>query len=202
MSSQLLSKIGEEILADARKEAERKIEEAQKKAEEIFEKARREAEAEAETIKTKAMEDIKVMEERKLSEARREASVQILKGKNELIAQAFKLASKHLNEVVEKEVYLKSLLQIIENSSPLLGDENVKIRLNRRDLQHEHELHGKLKLSSNLGLTFDKQPINTVGGCILLTEDERVRIDETFETRLSSAERSLKKEISNILFAD
>jgi len=200
--STLIPKIGEEILADAQAEAKKRIEEAEKEAKEKIEKAKVEAEKEAETVKAKTLEEIKILEGRRLSEARREASIKILEEKNSLIGKAFQEASKKLEKIVEDEVYIKSLRSIIETTAPQLGEEEIKVKFNSKDLKRKNDILKNLKLPSNIKITVDNNPINTIGGCVILTKDEKIRIDETFEARLAAAEKTIKKEIAKILFAD
>ena len=200
--STLIPKIGEEILAEAQAEAKRRIEEAEKEAKEKIEKVKVEAEKEAETVKAKALEEIKTLEGRRLSEARRVASIKILEEKNNLIGKAFQEALKKLEKTVESEAYIKSLCSIIETTAPQLGEAEVRVRLNSKDLKRKNEILKNLKLPSNLKITVDNTPINTVGGCILETLDGKIRIDETFEARVAAAEKAIKKEIAKILFAE
>ena len=178
------------------------IEEAEKEAKEKIEKAKVEAEKEAETVKAKALEEIKTLEGRRLSEARRVASIKILEEKNNLIGKAFQEALKKLEKTVESEAYIKSLCSIIETTAPQLGEAEVRVRLNSKDLKRKNEILKNLKLPSNLKITVDNTPINTIGGCILETLDGKIRIDETFEARVAAAEKAIKKEIAKILFAE
>ncbi|RLG92692.1 MAG: hypothetical protein DRO36_00615 [Candidatus Hecatellales archaeon] len=200
--STLIPKIGEEILAEAQAEAKRRIEEAEKEAKEKIEKVKVEAEKEAETVKAKALEEIKTLEGRRLSEARRVASIKMLEEKNNLIGKAFQEALKKLEKTVESEAYIKSLCSIIETTALQLGEAEVRVRLNSKDLKRKNEILKNLKLPSNLKITVDNTPINTVGGCILETLDGKIRIDETFEARVAAAEKAIKKEIAKILFAE
>ena len=200
--STLIPKIGEEILAEAQAEAKRRIEEAEKEAKEKIEKAKVEAEKEAENVRARALEEIKTLEGRRLSEARRAASIKILEEKNNLIGKAFQEALKKLEKTVESEAYIKSLCSIIETTAPQLGEAEVRVRLNSKDLKRKNEILKNLKLPSNLKITVDNTPINTVGGCILETLDGKIRIDETFEARVAAAEKAIKKEIAKILFAE
>lgn len=200
--STLIPKIGEEILAEAQAEAKRRIEKAEKEVKEKIEKARVEAEKEAEIIKAKALEEIRILEERKLSEARREASLKILEEKNSLIRKVFEEALKKLKKIVEDETYIKSLCSIIEAIVPQLGEDEIKIKLNDRDLKRKDDILKSLKLPSSIRITVDSNPINTIGGCIILTKDEKIKVDETFEARLTATEKTIKKEIAKILFAD
>lgn len=44
--------------------------------------------------------------------------------------------------------------------------------------------------------------MNSIGGFILSTPDEKIRVNETLEERLKAAKRTMRKDISKILFGD
>jgi len=202
MSPNITLKIGEEILADAKVEAQKKVKEAKKRCKELAEKARAEAEKEAEATWNKAQDEARLLEEKSLSEARREASLKILKEKNTLIGNAFQEALKRLKDLAKADIYYSYLRQMIERSVVQLGSDDVKIRLNRRDLKAQTKILEGLKMPKNLRLTVDKEPLETVGGFFISTTDNRIKINGTFEFRLSYAENRLRKEASALLFGD
>ena len=202
MNSNVTLKIGEEILAEAKAEAQKKIEEAKKQSKEFAEKARAEAEREAEAAWIKAQDDARLLEEKSLSEARREASLKILKEKNKLIGDAFQEALKRLKDLAEKDTYYSYLRRMIERSIAQLGSDDVKMGLNRRDLKAQSKILEGLKLPKNLKLTVDKDPLETVGGFFISTTDNRIKINGTLEFRLSYAEKLLRKAVSGILFSN
>jgi vacuolar-type H+-ATPase subunit E/Vma4 len=202
MSSNVTLKIGEEILAEAKEEAKKKIEEAKKRSKELAEKAKAEAEKAAKAAWIKTEEDAKLIEEKKLSEARREASLKILSEKNSLIKNTFQEALKRLKDLAKKDDYYTYLCRMIESSVTQLGSNEVTLRLNQRDLKAQNKILEGLKLPKNLKLTVDKEPIETMGGYFISTPDNRIKINGTFEYRLSYAENLFRKEISGILFGD
>jgi len=202
MSSNVTLKIGEDILADAVTEAQKKLEEARKHSKELAEKARAEAEREAEVAWIKAQDEVRLLEEKSLSEARRETALKILKEKDKLIKDAFQEASKRLKNLAKEDIYHSYLRRMIENSIAQLGTDEVKIRLNQRDIKAHAKILEGLKLPKNLKLTIDKEPLETMGGFFVSIMDDRIKINGTFEFRLSHVENHLRKEISSILFGD
>ncbi len=199
MSTQLISKIGEGILDEAKKEAARKIEEAENETQGILEKAKEQALKEAEKIRTKSEEEAKLLQSQSMSQARREAALEILKEKDNILRQAFQKASQNLGKIANSKAHIESLTKLITSSAPRIGEKNLRIKLNRRDLAHQNELVKKLNMP-DFKLTFDGQPLSLIGGCIILSQDEKVKIDETYETRLAVSEKALKKTLADILF--
>ncbi|MGP3667830.1 MAG: V-type ATP synthase subunit E [Candidatus Bathyarchaeota archaeon] len=204
MSSSLtvISKISEEIIAEAQAEAQKRIEEAKKEAEEIVNKAKAEAENEAEKIKVRVVEEARFIEARKLSEARRQFSLKILEEKNKLIEEAFNEALNRLKKIVETELYTQSLSKLIETIAPQLGETNLKISLNHRDLKHKDAILRMLNLPANIKITFDNHPINSIGGFILSTLDGRIRINETLEERAKAVKTAMRRDIAKLLFGE
>lgn len=199
MSMQSLSKIQEDILADAKVAADKKTEEAKTEAKRIIERAREGAEREAEKIKAKSLEDSKVVERKKLSEARRSTSVQELAQKNKLLENAFKEALEKIKAARGKESYFASLRNLIEASAARLGGGELKLSLNRDDLEH-HNFLKQLKLPRTK-IAIDASSLSSVGGFVLSTADEKIRIDNTVESRLNYIESYLRKEVGKILFS-
>lgn len=199
MSTQLISKLGEGILADARREAAKKIEDAKREAQDILAKAKEKAMKEVENIRSKTEEEAKLLQSQSMSQARREAALELLKEKDNLMSQAFQKASQRLGNMSNKH-YIESLVKLINSASSRIGDKTLKVKLNRRDLTYQNEIVKKLN-APDLKLKFDKETLNSLGGCIILSQDEKVKIDETYEVRLAIAERTLKKTLAQTLFS-
>jgi len=200
VSTEVLSKIGNEILSEAESEAAKKLEEAKKQAKDLKEKAKSEAEVEVQKVKDKALENMRVLEERKLSEARRDSSLRILTEKNKLISKAFEEAAKKLEKMTSDDVYFKTLSRLAKTSAKQLESNNLKIKFNAKDLKRQKVLIQRMKLPSNLNVTVDNASAKSIGGFIISTPDEKIKIDNTFEAKRSSVEKASKKEISKILF--
>ena len=197
--SQAVAKLGEEIVKEAKAEAERRLAKAEEEAGKILEAARAEAEKLVEEAKAKAQEEIALLERRRLSEARRTAALKILEEKNRLLSEAFKKAYDQLKNL-KTETYSQSITKLLEVSAPSLGSPEVQVRFNKRDLERRNRLLKNLKLS-DVKLTVVNEPVETVGGFILSSPDGKIKLDQTFEARLQHAERLLRKELSKILFA-
>jgi len=199
MSVQALSKIGDQILADARTEAQKRIEEANAFGRELIEKAKADAEKDAEKIRSKFLSEAKLLESKRLSDARREASELILKEKNQLMNKVFKESLKKLKEFVDKGSYLKRLTSLIENSASQLGLEEIKLELNNRDLKRKEEVIKKLNLPKKIKISVAEIPLKNFGGFIISSSDGRIKVDETFDGKILFAEKRLRKDISKVL---
>ncbi|RLI34924.1 hypothetical protein DRO53_02505 [Candidatus Bathyarchaeota archaeon] len=197
--SQAVAKLGEEIIEEAKAEAQRRIDKAKEEAEKILAEARAEAERAVEEAKAKARGEAELAERQRLSEVRRQNALRILEAKNRLISEAFKKAYEKLKSL-KVESYAESLVKLLEISIPALGTDSVEIMFNKRDLERQSRLLKGLKVPENIKVNVSKQTIDTIGGFILTSSDGKIRLDQTFEARLEAAERKIKKEISKILF--
>lgn len=200
MALEVLTKLEQEILLDSQSIAPKKIEEAKKFAAELTEKARMEAQKEVEEINAKTQDEIRTLEKKRLSEARRNTQLQILKEKNELITKVSHDALNKIKELQDKEVYHRSLRQLIERSAQQLGSKELKIELAENDWKHHVTLLHGLKLEPHVKITAEKLSTPSVGGSVISSADGKIKIDNTVEARLSFLEKNLRKEVAKILF--
>jgi V/A-type H+-transporting ATPase subunit E len=198
--SQAVAKLGEEIIEEAKAEAQRRLAKAEEEAKKIIEAAKAEASRLVEEAKAKAVEEVSLIERRRLSEARRTAALKILEEKNKLVAEAFKKAYSQLKNL-KFETYSQSITRLLEASIPSLASEEVQVWLNKRDLERQSRLLKNVKPPQGVKLTVAEKPIETIGGFVLTSPDGKIKLDQTFEARLQHAEKLLRKELSKILFA-
>jgi len=199
MSTLALSKIEEEILTDAQEEAKRRVEEAEKEAAVALKRAKSEAQRAAEEIKATTQEKIKVLERKKLSEARRNVSIMVLNEKNSQVDKAFKETLKRIKELRGKEVYENSARHLLEESIKRIGSGDMKLQVSRNDHKLYADAVKSLNTPAGVSLAVAKESLHAVGGFILSTADDRVKLDNTLEARLEFATKSLRKEIAAIL---
>ena len=200
MAIEALAKLEQEILSDSQEIAPKKIGEAKKFAAEVIQRARMEGQKEGEGIYANTQDEIRTLEKKKLSEARRNSQLQILKVKNDLIAKVFHDALNKIKDLEGKEAYHKSLRELIEKSAQQLGSQELKIELNENDWTHHSSLLHGLKLEPHVKITAEKLNIPSVGGFIISTADEKIKLDNTVEARLNFMEKNLRKEVAKILF--
>ncbi|MEM3736914.1 MAG: V-type ATP synthase subunit E [Candidatus Bathyarchaeia archaeon] len=199
MSTLALSKIEEEILADAQEEANRRIQEAEKEAAAIIEKAKAEAQRKVEEIKARVQEQIKILERKKLSEARRKAALAVLEEKNTLIDKVFKEALKRVRDLKTEDVE-KSAKYLLEEAIKSFGSGDLKLQVSSKERKVYENVIKSLNTPRGVTITLEKDPLPSSGGFIISTADGQIKIDNTFETRLESVSRSLRKEVAAILF--
>ena len=190
----LTEKEVEEILVDAKKNAEKIVREAEEEADRIKELKIKE--------KTSEMENLKTM---KLAATRLEGRRKILGVKSLYVDQVSEKAEKELKRIAEKRgsVYVNSLKTLLMESIENLGSKNLLIFVNERDKETITKIIREVKREIgglNVKLKLASESINTIGGLIVQSADEKQIYNSTFEARLSRLKDKLRGDILNILF--
>ncbi|MET0068276.1 MAG: V-type ATP synthase subunit E family protein [Candidatus Thiodiazotropha sp.] len=89
--------------------------------------------------------------------------------------------------------YFKLLHELLEQAARHIDAAELRVRFNADDRHRLKPEWEKLTAGLDPGKTFqlDNTTIETLGGCLITTPDERIQIDHTFEGRLSRLERKI-----------
>jgi V/A-type H+-transporting ATPase subunit E len=191
-----IENITERIKKDASAKANSQINKAKAEADEILNQAKLELEKEKKALEMETEKIIKIKKNRAISEAKLEARKMNLAAKEEVITQAFSLAEERLKTLgaQETEGYLR---RAINNAVSLLGND-VTVLCNAKDSQ----MVSKIASEINPGITVSSTGIDILGGAIIQTKDNKVRIDATFEGVLDRIRSDLRREVAQILFGE
>lgn len=172
----------DEILKDAKKQAEQIKKEAKAKAEAIL----AEANAEATQIKQRRDEQLKQQGQqeqfRELTVARMQQRRRLLEAQDELINQSFAEAEKRLAMFRKMPEYRKHLDGLAALAKRQLG-EGAQLFVAREEVP----------------LVSGAKQINIKGG--LMAETEEVRLDMSFERKLVELRKNSRQQIGKLLFA-
>jgi V/A-type H+/Na+-transporting ATPase subunit E len=174
-----------EVLSDlksGRKETIAKIESARKETSEEVSKFLETGTKQAESVKRQiigaAELDVRNAQLRALEKA---------------VNEAFELATK---DISDSESYPEAIGRLIEQGLEII-DRSAKVQCSSKDKKVVaaaiRELDGSIKVS------FEDEPIDTVGGVVLTTADGTVRFDNTIEARLERMKPMLRKEVAAVL---
>lgn len=160
------------IIAEARKEANRIMREAEKKVEDMEERN--------EAYTKKMLDTIKRQE---LASAELENKKMLLDAKKQVIENVFIEAGKGIENLDDKkkEVYIKKLLERAKKDI-----EPAFIYCNKKDV--------KFLKGHNI------EAANIIGGIIAENNDRTIRVDYSFETMLQSIKENELQNINKILF--
>jgi len=198
-----LTSITKEILEDAEKEAEKTILRAEAEAERILKRAKEEAERRYDAIIRDGKERIRVKERQMLSLFDLESKNRMLRAKEEIISEVLNETLKRLQRYTLTDDYVNCLFRLILEASGQIRSDMLIIRLNERDSKiiTEKKLN---EFSRKMGvkLVKSKETADSIGGVIVMTPDERIVVDNTFENRLRLLRDSLRARVAEILFEE
>ncbi|NHJ03207.1 MAG: hypothetical protein EAX90_00115 [Candidatus Heimdallarchaeota archaeon] len=196
----------EDIIGNAKIEANKFLTEAKEQIKEILEKGKTTAEKEREEIIETEAKQIKELEKQQISSINLKARREILQKKEEEINQVFNLAKEELKKFPKKEAYKKVLQTLIIEAGMTIGGGNIVLKTRKEDKNILTDLTGIAKeitkVSGNKStLKISKDSIQSIGGVIVQLEDESITIDNTFEARLEQKYRTIRTEVARKLFA-
>lgn len=190
-----MEKISQAVLDKVRREAENIIGETEKKAQEELEKARRQQEVRFEEERRRMLGESKEEAARILAQASITARQQLSKAKADIISKVIDEARRELSRTTSDERHFQSLVrEAVEG----LSVDKARIYVSPKDvstvrklLETDRELSGRI---------VEVRESNCLGGVIAEDVEGKLRIDNTYETRLEMLLPKLLPEISKKLF--
>jgi len=195
--------IANELLEDAKREAEKIIRDAEKRAEEILRKAKEDAEKTRGQLLAKAKDKGEIERKKILSQTEIEAKSRLLEAKEKLVNEVFSRALLRLKKFTQTEEYRVCLLKLIEDAVKRIGSNNLVVYVNSRDREWLMK-EGLRKLCEKIDvkLKLADETLNCLGGCIIKTPDGKISYDNTFEERLKRLKHILRIKVAKILFEE
>lgn len=196
----------EEILSDARKQAERKKRKAERKAEKIKSDAEDEAEAERERI----LEDARKKgsnEQRRIEalipQERKSIQSRAVEG---LLEHARRTGMERLRELVDSDEYRDILCRLAVEAIDQMSGDSFTLFLTDDDRKRlGEELAGEVaqaareKLDREVEVRTSDEPIRATGGLQVTGADGHEMCDETFEARLERLWPRLRQKVAKQL---
>jgi len=190
-----MEKLSEAVLRKVRAEARSIIQEAEEKAREEIEKAKRQREARFEEERSRMLGEAEEEAARILAQASIKARQQLSSAKAEVIAKIIDGARKELSQIPTDENHL---LHLIREGMDGLGMDRARIYVSPKDLNTAKKcLQTDKEFSDRI---IEVKEFNCLGGVIVEDVEGKLRIDNTYETRLEMLLPKLLPEISKELF--
>ncbi len=190
-----MEKIGEAILDKVRVEARDIIKEAENKAREAIEKAKREQEAKSEKNKSRLIEEARGEAARILAQASVRARQELSKTKADIIDGIVGRVKSTLLNILSDEGSLRGLIKEVVDG---LGADKARIYVSPKDIKGVREL---VKVDQGLASRIvEIKEIECSGGVIVESLDGKIRLDNTYSTRLEMLLPQILVEISKELF--
>jgi len=190
-----MEKISEAILDKVRIEAQDIVKEAEEKARGRVEKAKKQQEAKLEEEKGKLIEEAKEEAIRILAQSSITARQELLLAKTRIIDEIISRVKKTLSGISSDE---SSLLDLIKEAINALDIDKARIYVSPKDVSIVQKLvAGDKKLADRIS---EIRELDGTGGVIVEDIDGKIRIDNTYDTRLEMLLPRLLPEIGKELF--
>jgi vacuolar-type H+-ATPase subunit E/Vma4 len=192
-----VERLREEVLARAKAKAEKIIEEARREAEEIVRKAQEEYRRRLEEARREAYQRVVSEENERYIRRVMELNMEVLKEKNKMIKYIEEEAKKRLAELNPDE-RLSSLRALIQDalSTGIFG-KKLRVRVRKADKELA------MKALKDLGLEAEViSDLNGLGGVIVENEDSTTAVDNTYETRLEQAMKTIISKLNRLVFGE
>ncbi len=185
--------IRQAILDRAQEEAQKIIGQTRQRAEQTLKNAEQEKNARIEKMKLKIIEETKQELDRIQAKANIEARKTVVERKMALLAKIHD----ETRRVLQKREFSYNIEEFIRNSLkeclPTFPDKtDLRMYVNSRDLTAAKKVLSELKLSNTVNAESDN---SILGGIIIESSDRRLRVDDSYDTRLSSY---LEKRLSDV----
>jgi len=190
-----MEKISEAVVGKVKLDAQKIIKEAEEKAQEEIEKAKRQREVRFEEERGRMLGGAKEEVARILAQTSIKARQQLSSAKADVIAKIIDEARKELSQISSDETHF---LNLVREAMEGLGVDKGRIYVSPKDvstvkkfLEADKELSGKI---------LEVRESNCLGGVIAEDVEGKLRIDNTYETRLEMLLPKLLPKISKELF--
>lgn len=201
-----LDKLVEDIVKESRAKVEEIKREGLTQIEDSLSKAKAEAIREADQIARNTRTECDAAVNRRVSREKQKARLAYLTEKNRVLDDVMKEVKTKLVEFCgDDSRYRPFLLKSILRGIEAVPSEKVKLALSEADLRRYRnsklleDALGRMRTTKTTVLS--EEPIKTIGGAVVTSQDDRVRVDCTLEAKLELMKTQLLAEISKILFA-
>jgi V/A-type H+-transporting ATPase subunit E len=190
-----MEKISEAVVSKVKLDAQNLIKEAEKKVQEELEKAKKQREAQFEEVRVKMLGEAEEEAARILAQASIKARQQLSSAKADTIAKIIDGAGKELSRTAIDESYF---LNLIKEAVEGLRVDKARIYVSPKDVNTvKRVVEADKEFSSKIVEVRDS---DCLGGVIAEDVEGKLRIDNTYETRLDMLLPKLLPEISKELF--
>jgi len=212
MSTDGVQRIIEEIEKSTEKKVSEILSEAREKVDAILSDARKKADEQDRSILSRGEQEARRESQRILAEARIKARREKIRAQEEVVRKSFDMARDTLGKMAEERSadgvdYKDVLERLIKESVVSSGVELLEVLLNPRDrdLLSEGTLNRIAdKIGGELGmkvsLSVSDELLTCMGGVVVRSSEGKVRVDNTFESRIERFREAVRTRVAKELF--
>jgi vacuolar-type H+-ATPase subunit E/Vma4 len=199
-----LETILQTLEAKAAQEAEDIREVNQAEVEQILSQARQEADEARQKHVADIRPSIRAEQARITNHANLQALQIVLGTREEMITAVLEKVAQRLSDLPNTELYPHLLCQLTQEAVDTLGRDNqLCLRVQRRDVDLMREISRQLGLQATVEADLKSEDSlwgGSMGGLIVSTQDERVKLVNTLELRLQQVAQLYRSKIAELLF--
>ncbi len=212
MSTDGVRKIIEEIEKSTEKKVSELLSEAKEKVGAVLDDARKKASDEESAILARGEQEARRESQRILAEARIKARREQVKAQEEVVQKSFDTARKTLLKMADEKKaagieYRDVLERLIRESTVSSGIQSLEVLVNPRDqglvsqdvLSRIAAQAGK-ELGMTMSLRVSDEPLACMGGVVVRSADGKVRVENTFESRIERFREAIRTQVAKELF--
>jgi V/A-type H+-transporting ATPase subunit E len=201
-----LERLVEDILRESKNKAEEVKKEGLLQIEESIARARADAIRDADQIIREAKTESEAARNRRVSQEKQKARLTYLAAKNKVVSDVLKTVQTRLADFCADEPsYRPFLLRTIARGIGAISSQTVRVALSEKDLRRLRQtklLEDALAVAQTTKkVTLSDEAIETIGGAIVTSQDNKIVVDCTLEAKLELMKPQILAEISRILFA-
>ncbi len=189
----------EELIHSMEAEAQLRVQEVRvqtrKSVEETLEAARRQTQEIRERLLDEAGRRIEVERHQRLYRAREEVKAGLARAREEYLRRAIDLAGDRLGRLREGDGYPGVLERLTREALDALSEPGARVHVDRRDEASARAFVESLPEKPQLIPDLD-----ATGGVVVDSADGRIRVDNTFASRLARAGEAYRRELYDHLF--
>jgi len=170
----------DKIISDAKTEAAQIDTDAQAKSQALISQSRTDSEKEASEYRTRSIASFKLDAKRKMLEAR-----------DEVLRAYEQQANGFLDDFAKSSDYQDFLIKVTKEGVAEIGSGAV-VQVNAKDRS----------LLNGTGFQISPDAINSIGGAIIVSGDEKRRVDNTIESIFNDRKQELRLELLKQVFGD
>ena len=200
--SELLDKLHNRILSDAKLKADETIREAQAKADQIIAEARRRAQREADELLAKAKLEAEAVRRNILSSKVRANRLRILDEKNRIVQEVLGAVEEKLSNIAKSSRFGETAQRFVAEAVKAVDSDQPVVRLGFKGSSKQNLDNVSKVLPKGSKLVFEEDPVDGLGGVVASDAEGRVTFNNSFRSRLERLDSQLLTLIASTIFGE
>jgi len=200
--SELLDKLHNRILSDAKLKADETIREAQAKADQTIAEARQRTQREADELLAKAKLEAEAVRRNILSSKVRANRLRILDEKNRIVQEVLGAVEEKLSNIAKSSRFGETAQRFVAEAVKAVDSDQPVVRLGFKGSSKQNLDNVSKVLPKGSKLVFEEDPVDGLGGVVASDAEGRVTFNNSFRSRLERLDSQLLRLIASTIFGE